>query len=100
MEEINGVVLMLRPQSRRALELSPAQVELMHAYNSPELVVGLRATVQYVVHACGHENAHLARSLAIWAGKTLCWCKKRRYGFAAYRAQLLLLMAQAQVRAH
>jgi len=95
-----ATVLMLGPRSRRALELSPAQVELMHAYNSPELVVGLRATVEYIVRACGNENAHHARALVIWAGKTLCRCKKRNYSFEAYRSQLLLLMAQARVRVH
>ena len=88
---------MLRRRGQMTRALTPAEIELMHAYNSPSFNDAFAGTTKYLAEACGTEHAAKLRSLAIWAGAELCHARKRRWSFESYRVQIRILLAQAGV---
>ena len=84
-----------RGQMMRAL--TPAEIDLMHAYNSPSFTDAFAGTAKYLAEACGTAHASKLRGLAIWAGAELCHARKRKWSFESYRTQIRILLAQAGV---
>ena len=83
--------------STQVRKLTPAEVELMRAYNSQSFNEAFAGIARYLAEMCGEAHAAKLRSLSIRAGAELCHARKRKWSFESFRTQIRMLLAQAKI---